>query len=592
MTKSKKSKKSKESKNVFDMQQALKKLNEDEVFFNLYNTNDPAIIPDDVLCEQIKLTLTNAGFKTTRAMAKLILIMWKQKHPPPKKKSIDESTKERWASLTVNEIDQMKRAKKENVVTNYYVTEVVDPKTNHKLKRTIKMWLEDKKVGILRDVVYIDLDIDTLMSDECYDRLFKRSDTKALIIYTIKDLQDVYEKLKTRQSEFLYFKKDIFYKLIALISIATYFTDVFYTICYVDIHSPEAGFGKTLLMEIIVYSSFHGVWDIDITPANIFRRLKDGVVLTMGFDDLDKKYDRDTEPGGLTPVIDSGYKKGARVPRYNQRLEITERFPTFGPKIWTRKKKIPSTPLSRAISIPMVKNFGQKVIKNRPAIPKDFKELRDTLYCLRWYITKEVKKVYKDLYRNRILTGRVGEVFIPVLTIAKLIDEELYDEIFRFATTHEDKRYSHMMSHMRAMLIQVLCKNINFRGKTKGIDICKEYNFKLAEEKYLPQHADGSAKDLTAPKVYEILDTLHFNLDDGAGGWKYVDVDIEVLEEHARTYGFIDLFNEAEEKRKNREKSRDELRAQGLTEKEILKSEQLEVIGRKISELTGNGEKL
>lgn len=300
------------------------------------------------------------------------------------------------------------------------------------------MWISDQGRNLLRNVqANVNLDLDTLMTESCYDEIVRQSKAGGLPLLTATDLKQIYEDLKDIQSDFVYFNKEIYYEIVALYSIATYFVDKFLTIGYMDIPAPEPEFGKTTLMEIVIYSCFHGVWDTKITAPNIYRRMKDEIIITMGFDDIDNSYGifDDDPAGGLTSVIDSGYRRGARVTR--QVKEETVKFPTFGPKVWTRKDKIPPTPLSRAISIPMVQNKNQKILKNRPPTVKDFEKIRDRLYLMRWSIMDEVERKYLNLMSQQVLTGRVGEVFISVLTIAKLIDDTLYDEILQFVTLHE-----------------------------------------------------------------------------------------------------------------------------------------------------------
>lgn len=500
--------------------------------------------------------------------------------PSKQQKSGGKSTSHK---LTIDEAHRWRMLEKNKKIANYMVLKINNQVEEKEEYITIKMTLDDNSRKI--ELIILDgvnLDIDTLMTEECYDSILQQTKMGGLPLLTVSDLKQIYEDLLENQSEFIYFKRDIYYKLAALYSITTYFTEIFNTIGYVDIKAPDLGFGKTQLLEIIIYSSFHGVWDIDITAPNIYRRMKHGIILTMGFDDVDNKYGKDNEQGGLTGVIDSGYKRGARVSRINSITGESTKFPTFGPKLWTRKTKIPKSLLSRAIPFPMVLNRN-KLLKNRQPTPKDFETIRNKLYLMRWSIMDEVKSVYTNLMETRKLTGRIGEVFLPVLVVAKLIDEKLYEEILRFAILCDKKNKQFLRNQMKAMMIEVLCKNFDFRGKIKGTEIVDQFNLKLAREKYLKTRANGESIHISSQKVYPILDDLNFDRGSSTGNAMYVDVDIEKLEDLSYAYGFEDLFTESEkfgkDFEKKREKEHKKLQAEGHTEKEILENEVFGAIG-------------
>lgn len=66
--------------------------------------------------------------------------------------------------------------------------------------------------------------------------------------------------------------------------------------------------------------------------------------------------------------------------------------------------------------------------KQKDPTPKNFQEIRDKLYVLILKEHEKVKEAYKNIKDGDVLQGRNADIFYPLLSIAKLAeDEALYE---------------------------------------------------------------------------------------------------------------------------------------------------------------------
>lgn len=106
-----------------------------------------------------------------------------------------------------------------------------------------------------------------------------------------------------------------------------------YTTPYLYIHSAQRGSGKTLLgFDILgtLVRNFQGV--NNVTTATLFRLTESGC--TLGIDEVDNLFNGTKANDDLVGCINTGYRRGGYVPRYDKNAEDEIRkFHTFGPKI-------------------------------------------------------------------------------------------------------------------------------------------------------------------------------------------------------------------------------------------------------------------
>lgn len=300
-------------------------------------------------------------------------------------------------------------------------------------KRTIKFYLNGNspKGELMKEErAHIDFPEDTQPSR----KIWELAESKPVL-----DFRKIFEELKALQERFLYFPEDEAYDLLALGAMVSYFRDVFDTLPYFDFTGVTKNIGKTTAMLCLILPAYYGVTTINLSDAVLFR-LVDGCHGAVGIDELDEQFKK--KDSQLLPLLNGGYKRGMPIYRTEKTGDSFRvvLYDGFGLKAWTRINPIPTTLLDRAITIRMERSKGFKSVTKSVPKAEDFTDVRDKLYLasLRSECYKRVEEVYKDLLEHeREIEGREAEKWLPLLTIAKLIDEELFIKIREYAKKQE-----------------------------------------------------------------------------------------------------------------------------------------------------------
>jgi putative DNA primase/helicase len=116
------------------------------------------------------------------------------------------------------------------------------------------------------------------------------------------------------------------------------------------VSSPEAECGKTTLLSLVSLLVPKGFVVVEISSPVLYRMIEKWHP-TLIVDEADSIFKNN---GELRSVINSGWTRGAGVPRCHPETHEPEFFETFGPKaIGLKGRAIPDTTLSRSIIIEM-----------------------------------------------------------------------------------------------------------------------------------------------------------------------------------------------------------------------------------------------
>jgi len=205
-----------------------------------------------------------------------------------------------------------------------------------------------------------------------------------------------------------------------------YFFDVFRAFPIIFPYGPHET-GKSRLVKCVIYASRKGLLYVSPTPAPIYRAI-DAIRPTLGVDEFTKMYE---ELMQLTRAI---YKKGLMVPRMEkskgQRFFLTL-FETYTPLVVASTKELDPVTMSRTIVIYMRK---AKDPSKRDPEAWDYETIRDRLYICRLTYAHIVDQTRNELDQMDVgLVGREYEIWRPVLTIAKIISEELFESLKQLA---------------------------------------------------------------------------------------------------------------------------------------------------------------
>jgi hypothetical protein len=209
--------------------------------------------------------------------------------------------------------------------------------------------------------------------------------------------------------------------LLAIFTVATYFHQDFLTLPRLAF-SGERGSGKSKAETLIAALAWNGVLLVSPTVAVIFRMIAT-YRPTMVLDELEGLGKDDRQE--ILAVINSGYKRGAHVPRVEGKEERRiEPFDVYGPMTLSAIRALPWVVEDRAIPIVMQRGTSPAKI-NREVDPANdgLAELRAV--CHRQLLTAwpRVRQAYRSVTCPDWLRGRPLELWRALLAIADAADD-------------------------------------------------------------------------------------------------------------------------------------------------------------------------
>ena len=247
------------------------------------------------------------------------------------------------------------------------------------------------------------------------------------------DIVTCFNLVKNKIVEFIDLSWDPrLYDLTACYVLATYFANLFYTVPLLFILSAGYGTGKTRLGLTLAYLARRGFPLTNPTEPTFFR-IAEALGATIFVDDISDQ---------LKKILHMAYKRGLKVPRLEKTKGgqfILGLFESFCPTILTDVKLPQEVDLSRAIIITMKKRPDPK---GRDPTLQEFNEIREQLYIMALTNFPTIYNTYMELIeqKNFPLEGREKEIWAPILTIAKLVDENIYNNILDLALESYEQR--------------------------------------------------------------------------------------------------------------------------------------------------------
>jgi hypothetical protein len=214
----------------------------------------------------------------------------------------------------------------------------------------------------------------------------------------------------------------------------------------------------------------------------VLFRVIDSCHSAIGIDELDKLYINYKKYANVFALLDSGYTRG--LPAY--RYEVVEgnrklvSYDGFGLKVFTRTGEISKELLSRSITINMLRNRGFKKLLRDPT-PSDFQQIRDAMYAYRLKRWRKVKDSYESIKNKEYLSGRVADIFYPLLTMARIVSKKLFREVLEFAEEEESRRSRIQLDPIDRALLRSLSED-EIEGPTELKEITDIVNTRLLLE--------------------------------------------------------------------------------------------------------------
>ena len=260
-------------------------------------------------------------------------------------------------------------------------------------------------------------------------------------------LKDVYWKLVERMKRFVSFPWDErIYHVATCYAAATYFASVFPAFPQL-VFTGSFGSGKTRAAKTVVYASRRGLATTFTSEASVYR-LAESVGATLLVDDI-------SGPGGK--LLHLSYKKGLKVPRVEkgsgERLRLYL-YETYCPVVVTGVELPPEVQLTRAIVVTMQKAPDPNPDGRDPE-PEDFADLRHLLYLCELNQFTQVRRAWEELARRGRelgLEGRDFEIWGPLLAVAKLVGEEVFQAVLSFALENVERKKEELYGEEKEVL--------------------------------------------------------------------------------------------------------------------------------------------
>jgi hypothetical protein len=285
--------------------------------------------------------------------------------------------------------------------------------------------------------------IKVLKQPMVYKRFFKIFSTPTYVSTQPTDatqptlqISDCFIQIKQQLDKYIEFSDPTSSTLLAVWIIGTYIYKVFNAYPYISLLGYK-GTGKTKVMDVCSFMAFNGTTSVGISPSALFRGT-DSLSWALFFDEAelfkagDKRSKRAEE---LMPLILAGYKKGGLVPRIGSKETgfKLEFFNTYCPKMFASTEEMDWILESRCIQVVMRPAFKGGAGEREPdEFNIEWEDLRTSILYACLHEWTKIRDTYFTLVNDTSLTNRDYELTKPLLSIAKYINEDVYNEIKKY----------------------------------------------------------------------------------------------------------------------------------------------------------------
>lgn len=269
------------------------------------------------------------------------------------------------------------------------------------------------------------------------------------------DKEKLYNKIKNQYKKFLKFNDEEWYDIHTLWDIGTYCFMLFSNYPIMDM-GGITGSGKTKVMTLSSFITFNATEKLINPSESTLFRLTDELRPTKYIDEAENLFvynpvTKQLEPDNRAQLINESYGKGGKVPRQekNGNQYITKFYSCYSPTMLGSIKGLIGATETRAITHIMTKNPSKDERGNLEI--EDFKdeplwqEIRDELYIFTMDNWKEIIRTQESIDFKQI-AGRNKQLWKPLLTLAKFFDDELFNNILKFADTLSAQKNSDIIS--------------------------------------------------------------------------------------------------------------------------------------------------
>ncbi len=228
------------------------------------------------------------------------------------------------------------------------------------------------------------------------------------------------------------FRDPVEAEILAIWCMASYLFPLFTSYPYLHLYGFK-GTGKTQTMRLASKLAFNMVLASGITPSATFRLVQSSRCC-VGLDEAENlRGARDRDSRELLGLLRAGCKKGAaaiRAEAVPDKGLMAIQYDVYSPKMIASIDPIEDILGSRCISINMLRTENPEIGRVELSDNgEDWAGMRHELYCFALGHFPEVRQLYADEASLRILLNRDHELWLPLFSVAKLLDERGADGV-------------------------------------------------------------------------------------------------------------------------------------------------------------------
>jgi len=366
------------------------------------------------------------------------------------------------------------------------------------------------------------------------------------------NIKDIFDRLLKVNANFMVYEDKRIHKFVVLDIMKTFIFQLFPANGRTYFNA-EKDSGKTNQLMIYKAFSFNPTTSADFSSASIYRIIE-STGATILFDDFDELPDK--QKGSVIRHIRVNYKpfKTLRADGGGGRSFSPTAYNSYSHLVFNNVLGLGNDyiTLSRIILIRLLKSSEGKELIFNPK-NKQWQPLRDDLYCMGLQYFKEIMHNFNTI-KVEGLTTRNLEIYKPILSIAKTISDDLYDEMLRWCKDLIERESVRDVSEdWEFLMLQELWDLVKNEEKTKRIPVKRLTNqiaLNLGFYDLSKSQSKRQERTLSVTLGKKLRGYLIFNAVTVDGCVNY-DVDKEGLERIIEKQGFTDdIINKKEGNKK------------------------------------------
>lgn len=251
-----------------------------------------------------------------------------------------------------------------------------------------------------------------------------------------KSFKELFNVIKDKNKQLMYHVDERIHSFISCDIISNYFYPLFNAKGRTYFQA-EFGSGKSRQSLIYQKLSFNSLFASNISPASFERVIEStgGTIIVDNFDNCN-----DDLKKAILQVLEVYYKKGGKNIKADGKNNRPVAFNGYSPLVINNIIGLPPVTESRCNKIQLLKTEKKDIVDVKINEKDPFWEnTKDDLHILALQKWRDVKNCYEDLEINQ-LTARELERSEAVLTIAKVIGEDIFNEVLSYILENNEQQ--------------------------------------------------------------------------------------------------------------------------------------------------------